>query len=201
MNLSDAELVARLKRRESDAVDVLLELYANRLYSYAYYHSGDHHLAEDIVSETFTRVIEKVDGYVLQDVPFKAWIFRIAHNLLVDHFRRHKRYNSVSLEAVDWDSGPNVTPPSDWGAADGGELVDRLAEREEIQQAIALLPDDQRTVFILRFVEGFELEQVANMLGKSLMSIKSLQYRAVRNLRRVLSNPRGSNVAAGDVVE
>jgi RNA polymerase sigma-70 factor (ECF subfamily) len=176
-------------------VDELLTQYADRLYKYAYYHSGDHHLAEDIVSETFTRVIEKIDSYVQRDVPFKAWLFRIAHNLLVDHFRKRKRYNSVSLDAVDWENGPGVANPGDWGAADGGDMVDQLAEREELQRSITLLPEDQRTVFILRFVQGFELEQVATMLDKSLVSIKSLQYRAVRNLRRYLGD---KNVRAED---
>ncbi|MEI6044033.1 MAG: RNA polymerase sigma factor [Chloroflexota bacterium] len=198
MKFNDAELVSRLKKREAEAVDELLAQYTDRLYNYAYYHSGDHHLAEDIVSETFTRVIEKVDGYVQRDVPFKAWLFRIAHNLLVDHFRRRKRYNSVSLDAVDWDSGPSAAAASDWGAGDGGEIAEQLGEREEIQRAIALLPEDQRTVFILRFVQGFELEQVAAMLDKSLVSIKSLQYRAVRNLRRHLGDKSSKSITAED---
>lgn len=201
MTMSDAELVARLKKGEADAVDELLAQYADRLYSYAYYHSGDHHLAEDIVSETFTRVIEKIGGYVLQDVPFKAWLFRIAHNLLVDYFRKRKRYSMISLEAVDWDSNPAVSPGSDWGAADGGELAEQIAERMELQQAIVALPEDQRTVFILRFIEGFELERVATMLDKSLMSIKSLQYRAVKNLRRTIVDTRSGSAALNDKVE
>ncbi len=186
MELSDAELVARLQQRDGEAVGLLLQQYAHRLYNYAYYHSGDHHLAEDIVSETFTRIIEKVGGYVQREVPFKAWVFRIAHNLLVDHFRQRNRHKAVSLEAVDWDNSLIVNPPSDWGAADGGEMAEQLAEREELQQAIVALPEDQRAVFVLRFVEGFELEQVSTMLEKSVAAIKSLQYRAVRNLRQAL---------------
>jgi len=186
MQPNDAELVKRLQQRDPEAVGVLMEQYADRLYNYAYYHSGDHFQAEDIVSETFTRVIEKIDGYVLRDVPFKAWIFRIAHNLLVDHFRQRSKLKAVSLDSLDFDNGPIINPPSDWGAADGGSMAEQLADREELHQAIATLPEDQRTVFILRFIEGVALEQVADTLEKSLAAIKSLQYRAVRNLRRTL---------------
>jgi RNA polymerase sigma-70 factor (ECF subfamily) len=186
MQPNDAELVARLQRRDPEAVGVLMEQYADRLYNYAYYHSGDHFQAEDIVSETFTRIIEKIDGYVVRDVPFKAWVFRIAHNLLVDHFRLITKQKTVSLEVVDIDNGPVATPSSDWGAADGSAMAEQYANREELHQAIATLPEDQRTVFILRFFEGVELEQVADSLEKSLAAIKSLQYRAVRNLRRTL---------------
>ncbi|HEX2911318.1 MAG TPA: RNA polymerase sigma factor [Chloroflexia bacterium] len=189
MIASDAELVTSLKKREARAVELLLQQFADRLYNYAYYHSGDHHLAEDIVSETFTRIIEKIGNYEQREVPFKAWVFRIAHNLLVDHFRRHSRYRAVSLDEIDWESGPPVIPSSDWGAADGGELAQQMADRDELQSAVARLPEEQRTVFILRFIDGLELEQVASALDKSLASIKSLQYRAVRNLRALLDQP------------
>jgi RNA polymerase sigma-70 factor (ECF subfamily) len=198
MSLSDKELVASLQRGEAAAVDELLAQYADRLYSYIYYHSGDHHLAEDLVSETFTRVIEKVGSYVQREVPFRAWLFQIAHNLLADHFRKYKRRNTVSLDALDWD---NEKPPADWGAADGGSLAEQVADRLELQDAIKTLPEDQRTVFILRFVEGFELERVSEILGKSLMSVKSLQYRAVRNLRRILGEAGDRGVVTQDLAE
>jgi RNA polymerase sigma-70 factor (ECF subfamily) len=187
MQVGDAELVASLKKREADAVGIMLEQYSDRLYNYLYYHSGDHHLAEDIVSDTFMRVIEKIDSFELREVPFKAWLFRIAHNLLVDNFRRRNKFKQVSLQDVDWDTDPAVSGGSDWGAADGGDLAEQLGQREELTAAITRLPEEQRNIFILRFVEGFELEAVARMLDKSVSAVKSLQFRAVQNLRRHLS--------------
>jgi len=194
MQWSDADLVARLQRREEVAAEQLVEQYADRLYNYAYYHSGDHHLAEDIASETFARIIEKIHGFVLRDVPFKAWVFRIAHNLLTDHFRRHKRFQNLSLEAVDWDDKVVQNQSGDWGAADGGDIAEQIVERMELHQVITTLPTDQRTVFILRFIEGLDLEQVATALDKSVVAVKSLQFRAVRNLRTALDtqNPKGA---------
>jgi RNA polymerase sigma-70 factor (ECF subfamily) len=190
-NISDLELVTRLKKREGEAVGILVSQYADRLYNYAYYRSSDHHLAEDIASETLAKIIEKIDTYEQRDVPFKAWVFRIAHNILVNHLRQLKKHNSVPLEQADWAS---ENASGDWGAADGGDMASQLADRQELQQAIAALADDQRSVFILRFIEGFELEQVALMLEKSVVSIKSLQFRAVRNLRKALEQSRGIGV-------
>lgn len=186
--MDDNELVTRLQNFEAEAVDELLERYADRLHNYIYYHSGNHHLAEDIVSETFARIIEKISSYKPGTAPFKSWVYRIAHNLLVDHFRDSNQYRSVSIDSVNWDEKPQARPSSDWGAADGGEMATRIADRDELKQAITLLPEDQRTVFILRFIEGNSLEQVSLMLDKTTASIKSLQYRAVRNLRAILDN-------------
>jgi RNA polymerase sigma-70 factor (ECF subfamily) len=194
---NDAELVKRLQKGEAEAVGVLLEQYANRLYNYAYYRCGDHFMAEDIVSETFIRIIEKVGGYQQREVPFRAWIYRIAHNLLANHLRYRQRHSAVSLDAVNSEGERLIDPPGDWGAADGGELGHQVAEREELREAILELPEDQKTVFILRFIEGFELEQVASMLEKSMPSIKSLQYRAVTNIRRVLDQGKESKKPAG----
>src|SRR5262245_32143193 len=97
---SDVELVKRLQKGEPEAVGVLLEQYANRLYNYAYYRCGDHFMAEDIASETFTRIIEKVAGYQQREVPFRAWVYRIAHNLLANQLRYRERHSTFSLDAV-----------------------------------------------------------------------------------------------------
>lgn len=184
--MTDAELVKRLQKGDSEAVGVLLEEYADRLYNYAFYRCGDHYLAEDIVSETFTRIIEKIGTYERREVPFKAWVFRIAHNQLANHLRYRSRHQAMSLDATNGEGERLVDPPDDWGAADGGLMASQLAEREELRHAILQLPEDQKTIFVLRFIEGLDLEEVTTLLDKSLASVKSLQYRAVMNLRRSL---------------
>jgi RNA polymerase sigma-70 factor (ECF subfamily) len=192
--MNDVELVAQLQRFEPEAVDVLMSRFADRLYNYAYYHSSDHHLAEDIVSETLTRIVEKIGDYQQREVPFKAWVFRIARNLLADHYRHRSRHPSVSLEAAsDESSSLYETLSSDYGGADGGELATQVAQREDLRQALNLLPEDQRTVFILRFIEGNDLEQVVSILNKSMAAIKSLQFRATRNLRQILDDNNYGN--------
>lgn len=184
--MTDADLVKRLQKGDSEAVGVLLEQYADRLYNYAFYRCGDHYLAEDIVSETFTRIIEKVGAYEQREVPFKAWVFRIAHNQLANHLRYRSRHQAISLDATDGEGERLVDPPDDWGAADGGAMASQVADREELRHAILQLPEDQKIIFVLRFIEGLDLEEVTALLEKSLASVKSLQYRAVVNLRRTL---------------
>ncbi len=145
-------------------------------------------MAEDIVSETFARVIEKISAYEQREVPFRAWVYRIAHNQLANHLRYRNRHPAISLDAVNSAGERLIDPPDDWGAADGGLMASQVAEREELRQAILKLSEDQKAVFVLRFIEGLELEEVTILLEKSLASIKSLQYRAVANLRRTLEH-------------
>jgi RNA polymerase sigma-70 factor, ECF subfamily len=178
----DQRLVEGLKARNPEAVQVLFESYADRLFNYAYYHSGHRTQAEDIVSETLYKVLESIPTYQWRNIPFKAWIFRIARNLLVDYFRLRDKRAEVSLDkAEEWDG------LGDAGSADGGEIASQIALREDLRQAIARLPEEQRNVFVLRFVEGFDLEQVSGIIGRGVVAIKSLQYRAVRNLRMYLN--------------
>lgn len=185
-SLSDAELVASLKKGEIGSADLLFKLYAPSLYNYIYYHTGNHFLAEDLCSETITRVIEKIGSYTQREIPLRTWVFRIAQNMLVDHFRRGQRHPAMPFDRLDRENSPEVDHANDWSGTASGDMVEQLAQREELVRAIATLPEEQRTIFLLRFVEGFDLEEVGKLLGKSMASIKSLQYRAVKNLRREL---------------
>ena len=194
--MDDLTLVNGLKEGNTEAIRVLLQQYSNRLYNYAFYRCGDHHLAEDIVSDTLIRILEKISNYEQGEVPFRAWVFRITHNLLVNHLRYRTRHAALSLDAVNADGIRVIDPPDDYGAADGGRMSSQLVEREELRQAILELPEEQKVVFVLRFVEGFDLEEVAGLLEKSLASIKSLQYRAVLNLRQKLDQEDQAKLSA-----
>jgi RNA polymerase sigma-70 factor, ECF subfamily len=181
-NWDDQRLVTGLQARDPKAVEVLFELYADRLFNYVYYHSGHRTQAEDIVSETLYKVLENIPNYQWRNVPFKAWIFRIARNLLIDYFRQRDKKPEVSLDkAEEWNG------IGDAGAADGGDIAELISLREDLRLAIARLPEEQRNIFVLRFIEGFDLEQVSSITGRGIVSIKSLQYRAVRNLRIYLT--------------
>ena len=114
--MTDADLVERLQKGDSEAVGVLLEQSADRLYNYAFYRCGDHYLAEDMVSETCIRIIEKIGTYEQREVPFKAWVFRIAHNQLANHLRYRSRHQAVSLDATNSEGERLVDPPDDFRA-------------------------------------------------------------------------------------
>jgi len=179
MPWDDESLVAGLKERDSRAVQYAVETYAPKLYRYAVYQLGEHAAAEDVTSETVTRMLEKIDGYELRGAPFQSWLFSIARNLIRDSFRSRKNTEVISLDAAtDSNEIKRLT------SADNG--IDGLADRDALVRLMGNLTDDQRQILTLRIVEGWQPQEIADLLGKSIDSVKSLQYRALQAMRRQL---------------
>jgi RNA polymerase sigma-70 factor (ECF subfamily) len=181
--MEDEDLVAGLQRGDARAVEYLVQQYAPALYRFAYYQLQDASLAEDLVSDVMVRVIGRVGGFVLaqeEQATFQAWLFRIARNLIADHYRARKRRPQLSLEAI-LDAEPGLEP----GRYDS--RLEDLLDREQLRAGLETLTDEQREVIVLHVIEGWELPQVARLLDRSLPSVKSLYYRGVQSLRRTLS--------------
>jgi RNA polymerase sigma-70 factor (ECF subfamily) len=177
--VSDAELVARLKDRDDDAYREVLERYSDPLYSYIYGITGDSHLSQDILGETFLRMVEKIDTYTYYGAPFKAWLYRIAHNLAINALKQGRFM--VAVTDLDRVARP-VTDPALRVAA-------RLEEEElraALRAALPELTEEQQQVLLLRFVEGQSPGEVVQTLGKSENAVKQLQFRAVRSLQWLL---------------
>jgi RNA polymerase sigma-70 factor (ECF subfamily) len=181
--MEDEELVAGLQCGDARAVEYLVQQYAPALYRFAYYQLQDASLAEDLVSDVMVRVIGRVGGFVLaqaEQATFQAWLFRIARNLIADHYRARKRRPQLSLEAI-LDAEPGLEP----GRYDS--RIEDLLDREQLRARLATLTGEQREVILLHVIEGWELPQVARLLERSLPSVKSLYYRGVQSLRRAMS--------------
>jgi RNA polymerase sigma-70 factor (ECF subfamily) len=174
-NISDAELVAALKQRDERAVLQAYRKYSDAIYRYAYYQVGNAHLAEDVVADVFLRMIEKIDGYSYQGVPFSAWLYRIAHNLIADHFRLSGKMNSLL-------ANPELHEKPD----DPATVVETRMTVERLYDALSHLTEEQRQVIVLKFIEDYDNSQVAAILGKNEGAVKSLQHRALDALRRLL---------------
>ena len=177
--MSDAELVARLKDRDEDSYREVLERYSDPLYHYIYGITGDSQLSQDILGDTFLRMVEKIDTYTYYGAPFKAWLYRIAHNLAINALK-HARF-TVDVEDLDQVARP-VTDPAI-------RVADRLEEedlRAALRAALPELTEDQQQVLNLRFVQGQSPGEVAQTLGKTENAVKQLQFRAVRSLERLL---------------
>jgi RNA polymerase sigma-70 factor, ECF subfamily len=173
--VTDVELVARLKANDDDAYREVVARYGDPLYGYIYSLTGDHHLSEDVLGETYLRMLEKIDSYVFYGVPFKAWLYRIAHNLAVNALKRAQRtVQGVDLEQV----ARPVTDPA-------LRIADRL-EAEEVRAALAELTEEQRQVLLLRFAAEQSTGEVAQVLEKSENAVKQMQFRALRSLGRLL---------------
>src|SRR5262245_17721494 len=157
--MDDEELVAGLKRGDQGAVEYAVLQFAPALYRFAHYQLHDPVLAEDLVSEVLIRMIRGIDQFVLERASFQAWLFRIARNLIADHYRAHKRRPQLSLEAV-----LHEEPYSEPGRND--IELELIIERDQLQAGLDALTDEQRQVILLHLVEGWELPQVAQLLDR-----------------------------------
>ncbi len=173
----EREMVQRAQRLDQRALAWLYECYYPRVYSYLLLQLGDAQQAEDIASEAMLKMLEALPRYRFRGIPFSAWVFRIARNCLIDHHRRRKRRTEVSLDTV------AEAPAQDPSPAARAEMSDRQAR---LQRALMRLTEEQRQVIILKFVEGLDNRAIARVLGRREGAIKSLQYRALQALKRIM---------------
>lgn len=153
----------------------LYEQHSPGIFRYAYRLLGDRHLAEDCVSETFSRFIQSVRNGRWPDTNVQGYIYRMAHNWITDYYRRQAP-ETVELD-VELHSDPGSNP---------AHLVSEEMERERVRKAILQLPEDQRRVVVLRLLEHWSHEDVAADMGKTVEATRALQHRAVITLRRML---------------
>lgn len=172
----EGSLLERAKAYDPQALAELYDRYAPKMYGYIYRRVGDAGLAEELAAELFLRVLRSIRGDQAWRDSFSAWLYRIAHNLVVDHYRRLPPEPieplAESLEQVGDD-------PASW--AEG------VAEGERLRAAIGRLTPDQQQVLALRFGEGLTAAETARILRKSTGAVEALQHRAVASLRRILA--------------
>ena len=174
---NDAELVARAQGGDVDAVGELYDAHHEHIFRYVWSRVRDKQLAEDLTGETFTRMVGNLAGYRLTDVPFRAWLYRIARNLIVDHYRTENGRTSLPLSYAE-DTGSGGSHPS--------PIVEQKLVLESVQEALAQIDPLQREVILLRFVTGLPLQEVALALDKTVAAVKALQHRGLKSLRVVL---------------
>ena len=170
------ELVARAQKGDRDALEELYLIHFDRIYSYLHVSVGNRHDAEDLTTQTFLRMLESIGKFRWQSAPFSAWLFRIAHNLAMDHFRATRRWQPE--EEV-----PEPDPDESTSAETGAlESIGRKSMLELIEE----LSPEQQQVLTLKFVFNFPNAEAATILGKTEGAIKSLQHRALVSLQKQL---------------
>lgn len=174
----EQEWVARARDGDRDAIAKLYDEYADRVYSYLYRRVGDAQIAEDLTGDVFVRMLEAIRRGQLWKVSFRAWLYRIAHNVLVDYFRSRGRQWELVLD----ERLVGAVPDESAGERTGLGIWTYEALREAIKE----LPQTQQTVLLLRFGEGLKAREVAEVLGKSVGAVEALQHRALVNLRQWL---------------
>ncbi len=174
--MDEPSLLARAQRLETQALVQIYDLYSDELYRYAMRLGGDPDLAEECVAETFVRLLDAFRRGRGPREFLRAYLYRIAHNWLTDQFRA--RRGDLSLE----DAMP--LPASDDPVAEAETRI----RQQMVRDALLHLTPDQRQVVLLRYVEGWELEEIARALQKPVGAVKALQHRAVARLRRLLTS-------------
>lgn len=172
----EAEQVARAQRGDPDAWAELYQRYHTPIYRYLLVRLERVPEAEDLAAQVFLKAMESISRYRWRGVPFSAWLFRIAQNLLIDLQRRATTRQRYLMEA--WRTNPPPPSPED-------EAISSL-ERQELARTIVQLTPAQREVVQLRFAGGLSTAEVAAAMGKSIPAVKALQHSALVNLRKIL---------------
>jgi RNA polymerase sigma-70 factor (ECF subfamily) len=176
--LSPAELDAERRlieaaQRDGARFGELYEKYVDAIYSFSYHHTGSHQQAEEVTAETFERALKHLPGYRWRGVPYGALLYRIAASVVSRQRRR-----APFLELGDAQPATEPGPEEAWLSADSGRTL---------RSALARLPEDQRTVLLLRFAGGLRNAEIARAIGRSEGAVKALTFRGITALRATLS--------------
>lgn len=175
MALDDSTLLKRAREYDPHALAEIYDRYAEPIYRYLYRYLGNAHVAQDLTSEAFLRLLKVLGTSRAPRDQLQGWLYRVAHNLAMDWFRQQAKGHPAPLDeelAVDGDSPPSRVE------------ADQL--QQQLREAIHQLTPSQQQVIVLRFGEGLKLGEIGQLLGKSEGSVKLLQYRAIRRLRALL---------------
>jgi RNA polymerase sigma-70 factor (ECF subfamily) len=170
-------LVERAQHGDREALEELYLLHFDRIYSYLHMSVGNRHDAEDLTTQTFMKMLESIKRFRWQSAPFSAWLFRIAHNLAMDHFRSSRR----------WQPEEEVPEPAGDAEPSAEAAALQTIGRESMLELIENLSHEQQQVLTLKFVFNLPNADVAMILGKSEGAIKSLQHRALVSLQKQIT--------------
>jgi RNA polymerase sigma-70 factor (ECF subfamily) len=173
MDLSDEEILARASAGDRDAFGMLYERYVDRIFNYVYYRTGNVNDAEDLTARVFQRAMNHIVNYTDRGVPFSAWLYRIAHNLVANWHRDRSRRQEIPIS-----DAPLVAK----GDAPEASLVHN-EQQESLLRLIRSLPDERQTLLILKFVEHYSNAEIGAIMGRSEGAVKSLYHRTLLALR------------------
>lgn len=180
--MTDEELVVLYAKGNNPAFDVLLNRYKSSVHSYIYYIIRDRDLAEDIFQETFVKVIMTIkQGRYTESGKFKAFIMRIAHNLVIDNFRQERNENTISNDEVDVDLFNDVRLCD-------GTIEDNMIQNQvfdDVKKMVKHLPENQREVLEMRYYQDLSFKEIADITGVSINTALGRMRYAILNMRRM----------------
>lgn len=172
-----AQLVKQAQADDKEAFGKIYDEFITPIYRYIFYRV-EHNEVEDLTEQVFLQALRKIKNYQPQPrVPFAAWLFRIAHNLIIDHYRFYNRLQQTNL-SEDLVSDKQDDNPT--------HQTEQKFTQNRLARAIRKLPDNQQQVIILKFIHELENPEIANLLAKSVSAIRLIQFRALKNLKITL---------------
>jgi RNA polymerase sigma-70 factor (ECF subfamily) len=185
--ISDYELIERFIKGEQSCFEQLIHRHKNKVFAYISLYIRDQALAEDLFQDTFMKVIQSVRAGKYQDNgKFISWVMRIAHNLIIDHFRRIKQMNTVSNDDYESDLF-NSKKLADSTIED--DMIKRQIQKD-VRKMITLLPDDQREVVILRHYAGLSFKEIAEITDVSINTALGRMRYALINMRKIMQQKK-----------
>lgn len=163
-------------KKDPDAFGLLYQRYVDRIYNYIYYRTGSARDAEDLTGKVFFKAMGHIQNYRHMGLPFSAWLYRIAHNLIANYHRDRYRKQEISLDDV---TGPTLTLP-------GSQPESRLVHSQEVEDLLANIRDlapNRQELLILKFVDQLSNAEIGQIMRKSEGAIKSLYHRTLLELR------------------
>ncbi len=171
---SESELISLASDGDADAFGELYQKYIDQIYNYIYFRTSNAKDAEDICSRVFLRALHHIERYEDRGYPFSAWLYRIAHNLVVNWYRDRERSDEISL-------ADQYPPPMMDG--DVEERIEQQDENETLMAIIHGLPEDRKELLILKHVEGLTNTEIGQIMDRTEGAIKALYHRTLESLR------------------
>ncbi len=181
--ISDYELLTRFVKGEQSCFEKLIQRHKNKVFAYISLYIRDQALAEDIYQDTFLKVIQSVKcGRYSDNGKFLSWVMRIAHNLIIDHFRRIKQMNTISND--DYES--DIFNSKQFADENIEDSMVKKQIHQDIRKMINHLPDDQREVVILRHYAGLSFKEIADITEVSINTALGRMRYALINMRKLM---------------
>lgn len=176
--IEDIQLIEEAGNGDNEAFGQLYERYVRKIYNYIYYRTGNVNEAEDLTAKVFHRAFRHIENYNERGVPFSAWLYRIAHNLVANWYRDRSRKKEVALDDQ---------LPSSFQFDFPESAIEKTQESEKLMKAIRKLPPERQQLIILKFVEGLSNLEIGVIMRKSEGAIKSLYHRTLESLRKEIA--------------
>jgi RNA polymerase sigma-70 factor, ECF subfamily len=173
----DEELIRRIQNGDDDAFRVLYDRYAPAVYRYIRFRVKSDADAEEIVSDVFIRAWKALPKYKWKGVPFNAWLFRIAYNLIVDR-SRPKKFSFAEL--------------SSWFTSNGHHEYELIEDRDVISRAFGSLSYEEQVILYLSFYESYTNKEIAEVIGKTMSATGVAKFRALKRLSQILGNTKNA---------